>query len=145
MKNNKERYKLFCEKEKNIPIFSQPWWLDVVCGEKNWEVCIIGEGKNILATMPYYLLKDEYGIKITKAKLTQNNGIYIKYPSNQKISSKLDFQEKIINEVCNYIESLDIYKYEQQYHYSFTNWLPFFWREYKEITRYTYVIENTKF
>lgn len=84
MKSNKERYKLFCEKEKNIPIFSQPWWLDVVCGEENWEVCIIGEGKNILATMPYYLLKDEYGIKITKAKLTQNNGIYIKYPTIKK-------------------------------------------------------------
>ena len=144
MKSNKERYKLFCEKEKNIPIFSQPWWLDVVCGEENWEVCIIGEGKNILATMPYYLLKDEYGIKINKAKLTQNNGIYIKYPNNQKISSKLDFQEKIINEVCNHIESLNIYKYEQQYHYNFTNWLPFFWREYKEITRYTYIIENTE-
>lgn len=141
---NKERYKLFCEKEKNIPIFSQPWWMDVVCGEKNWEVYIVGEGNNILATMPYYFMKDDNGVKITKAKLTQNNGIYIKYPNNQKITSKLDLDEKIINNVCDYIENLDIYKYEQQYHYSFNNWLPFFWREYKEITRYTYVIEDTK-
>ena len=140
---NKERYKLFCEKEKHIPIFSQFWWLDAVCGEENWEVYIVGEGNNILATMPYYLVEDEKGLKITKAKLTQNNGIYIKYPNNQKNSSRLDFQEKIINKICDHIETLNLYKYEQQYHYTFTNWLPFFWREYKEITRYTYVIEKT--
>lgn len=33
--------------------------------------------------------------------------------------------------------------YEQQYHYNFDNWLPFFWNGYTAITRYTYVIEDT--
>ena len=139
---DKERYKLFCEKEKNIPIFSQPWWMDIVCGEQNWEVYLYGKENDILASCVYYLKKDEN--KITKALLTQNNGLIIKYPNNQKITSRLDFEEKIINDFCDYVKSLNIKKYEQQYHYSFTNWLPFFWREYKELTRYTYVIEDTE-
>jgi len=138
---NKERYKIFCEKEKNIPIFSQPWWMDVVCEERNWEVYLYGKENDILASCPYYLKKDEN--KITKALLTQNNGLFIKYPINQKITSKLDFEEKIINDFCEYIKNLKLKKYEQQYHYNFTNWLPFFWQGYKELTRYTYVIENT--
>lgn len=139
---DKERYKLFCEKEKNIPIFSQAWWMDIVCGEENWEVYLYGKENDILASCVYYLKKDEN--KITKALLTQNNGLIIKYPTNQKITSRLDFEEKIINDFCDYVKNLNIKKYEQQYHYSFTNWLPFFWHEYKELTRYTYVIEDTE-
>lgn len=140
---NKERYKILCEKEKTIPLFSQYWWMNAVCKENEWDVFFVGDEKNTIAAMPYYItIRDNKKI-ITKAKLTQNNGIWIKYPSVQKISSKLDYEEKIINKVCDFIESLSLDKYEQQYHYRFTNWLPFFWRYYKEITRYTYVIENT--
>ncbi|NLX62680.1 MAG: GNAT family N-acetyltransferase, partial [Tissierellia bacterium] len=37
----------------------------------------------------------------------------------------------------------DISRYQQYFHYSVTNWLPFYWRGYSQTTRYTYVIENT--
>ena len=141
---NKERYKILCEKEKTIPLFSQYWWMNAVCKEDEWDVFLIGDNLDIIASMVYFIKGDTKGKLITKAMITQNNGIWIKYPENQKITSKLDYEEKIINKVCDFIESLPIYKYEQQYHYNFTNWLPFFWRYYKEITRYTYVIEKEK-
>lgn len=141
--NNKELYKKFCEKEKTIPLFSQYWWMNTVCGEDEWDVFIIGDEKNIIATMPYYIITRDNQKIITRAKLTQNNGIWIKYPDNQKLSTKLSYEEKIIDQVCDFIESLSLNKYEQQYHYKFNNWIPFFWRQYKEITRYTYVIEDT--
>lgn len=140
---NKEHYKILCEKEKTIPLFSQYWWMNTVCKENEWDVFLVGDEKNIIAAMPYFITMRDGKRLITKAKLTQNNGIWIKYPENQKIVSKLDYEEKIINKVCDFIESLSIDKYEQQYHYRFTNWLPFFWRYYREITRYTYVIEDT--
>ena len=123
---NKERYKILCEKEKTIPLFSQYWWMNTVCKENEWDVFLIGDEKNIIAAMPYYItIRDNKKI-ITKAKLTQNNGIWIKYPENQKLSTKLSYEEKIIDQVCDFIESLSLDKYEQQYHYNFTNWLPFF-------------------
>lgn len=138
----KERYNEFCQ-SVYVPIFSKPWWMDAICGRANWNVYVVEKGGIPIAAMPYFFeIKDNKKI-ITKAKLTQNNGIIIRYPKNQRYSAKLDFEEKIINEVCVYIESLGLSKYEQQYHYKFDNWLPFFWRYYKEITRYTYVIEET--
>lgn len=143
MLTNKERYKIVCEKENTIPLFSQYWWMNTVCKDEEWDVFLIGEGNDIIAAMPYYLSQVEGIKKITKPKLTQNNGIWIKYSQTQKIGSKLNLNEKIINEVCDYIESLNLDRYEQQYHYNFVNWLPFFWRGYKEITRYTYIIEDT--
>lgn len=140
---NKEKYQSFC-KSTYIPVFSQPWWMDAVCGEDNWDVFVVEKGGIYVAAMPYYHEERNGYQLITKAKNTQNNGIIIKYPTDQKYTTKLGYEEAIINEIIDYIESLGLDKYEQQYHYSFTNWLPFFWRYYSEITRYTYVIENTE-
>ena len=55
--NNKEKYKDFCKKEKNITIFSQYWWLDAVCGKDGWDVVLAEKGGNIYASMPYMLYK----------------------------------------------------------------------------------------
>lgn len=138
----KKRYEQFCI-SNYVPIFSQPWWMNVVCGPGKWDVFLVNSGGKDLAAMPYYL--DVVGgiRKITKPKLTQNNGIIISYPINQKYHSKLDYEEKIVNKICDQIELLNIDLYEQQYHYSFENWLPFLWRGYNSAVRYTYVIENT--
>lgn len=141
---NKEKYKIFCENEKvYVPVFSQPWWMDAACGEENWDVYVVERGGIYVAAMPYYMEQRNGYQLITKAKNTQNNGILIYYPEGQKYATKLTYEEKIIEEIISYIEALGIDKYEQQFHYSFDNWLPFFWNHYKEITRYTYVIEDT--
>ncbi|MEG0769826.1 MAG: GNAT family N-acetyltransferase [Ruthenibacterium sp.] len=125
-----------------VPIFSQPWWLDAACGAENWDVFVVEQSGTLLAAMPYFIQEKDGIRKITKAPNTQNNGILFHYPAGQKYPARLAFEEKMINRVCDFIESLPIDQYEQQFHYSFTNWMPFFWRRYSEITRYTYVIEN---
>lgn len=141
-KSSKEKYEQFCAKAY-VPVFSKPWWMDAVCGADNWDVLVIEESGCYKAAMPYFLTERDGKKLITKATLTQNNGVLFHYPPNQKYSSRLDFEEKVIGQVCDYVESLGLDKYEQQYHYSVTNWLPFRWRGYSETLRYTYVIEDT--
>lgn len=140
---DKERYRKLCEKEKSIPIFSKDWWLDAVCGKDKWGVYLVGSGMDIKASFTYLIREDDAGRYIGRILLTQNNGLWIKYPNGQGIIAKQSYEEKIVNEICDFIESLDLVRYDQQYHYNFTNYMPFFWRYYKEITRYTYVIEDT--
>ncbi len=140
--SNKNKYLEFCEKV-SVPIYSKPWWLDAVCLPENWDVWICESNGTILAAMPYYF-ENRNGLKyITKAPLTQNNGIIFNYPENSKLVSKAIFEERVIELACEYIRSLNLDVYEQQYQPSFTNWLPFFWNYYNAITRYTYVIDNT--
>lgn len=81
---------------------------------------------------------------ITKAPLTQNNGIIFKENKERKLCSQAEFEEKIIRSACEFIRDLNIDVYEQQYMYSFRNWLPFYWEKYTAITRYTYVIESMR-
>jgi hypothetical protein len=141
--NNKEKYLALCEKETSIPIYSQYFWMDAVCGEDNWDVFLVESGGQIVAAMPYFKeLRGSYKY-ITKAPLTQTNGIWFRPVSNIKYSTRLNYEEEIINQTADFIESLDLDVYEQQYHRSFKNWLPFFWRNYTAILRYTCVIEDT--
>jgi len=138
----KEHYNSFCAKNY-VPIFSQPWWLDAVCGAENWGVHVYEKSGNYLGAMPYYVEERNGYQIITKAHHSQNNGIIMSYLPKMKYVSMLDRQEDVINEMCDFIEKLGVDKYEQQYHYSFTNFLPFKWRGYEALIRYTYVIEDT--
>lgn len=140
--NNKERYREFCAKEKAIPIFSQVWWLNAVA-QDSWDVLLYETENEILASMVYVFVNTDQGMKIGKATLTQNNGIYIKYPSILKQANKGSYEQRAIDAIIDQLEGLSVYHYEQNYHYSFTNWLPFYWRGYQQTTRYTYVIEDT--
>lgn len=58
----KDKYRQLCKEDKTIPIYSKDWWMDVVCGEDNWDVLIVEKGDEIAASMPIYI-KKKYGIK----------------------------------------------------------------------------------
>lgn len=142
---NKDKYELFCQ-QTYVPIYSKPWWMDVVCGgPDNWDVWLDESGDDVLAAMPYYMERrgaaGEYRY-ITKAPLTQNNGIIFKEADRKRVTSA-EFEEKIIQAACKYIASLGLDVYEQQYAPTFQNWSPFFWNNYTCVLRYTFIIEDT--
>lgn len=141
---SKEKYWAFYKDSGTyVPLFAQPWFMDAVCGVDGWSVWMCEKGGSVYAALPYYLVDQQGMKKITKAPLAQINGLIFAYPRNQKLVKRQEFEEKIVNEAVDYIDSLGLDLYEQQYHYSFDNWLPFFWRNFTAVTRYTYVIEDT--
>ncbi len=137
--NNKEKYHELCFSEESIPIFSQDWWLDVVCGSENWDVCIVEKGGEILATMPYYF-KKKYGLVfIEQPPLTQTLGPWIR-STNGKYSKILSKQKQLFEEL---IKQLPNYSYfHQNFYYKINNWLPFYWNGFNQTSRVTYRIEN---
>ena len=140
--SNKKQYLEFCEKVY-VPIYSKPWWLDAICLPENWDVWLSVENGTVVAAMPYYFENRNGRKYITKAPLSQNNGLLFCYPDNAKTTAKAAFEEKTIDKACEFIASLGLDVYEQQYQPSFKNWLPFLWNHYSAITRYTYVIDDT--
>lgn len=137
---NKEKYIAFCEKEINIPIFSKSWWLDSVCGTENWDVALVEKGGEIMASMPYFFTKKSIFNIITMPKLTQNMGPYIKYPNGQKYYKRISWEKEILDLL---LEQLPTYDYFiQNFTHTITNWLPFYWRNFSQTTRYTYIINH---
>ena len=135
---NKEKYRLFCEQQKTISIFSRAWWLDAVAGE-TWDVCLVENGEEILASMPY-IKKKRYGFTLlSHPPLTQNLGPWLKSSQtkySKMLSQHKDWMQALIDQLPKYDH------YNQNWHYSQTNWLPFYWRGFEQTTRYTYVIDD---
>lgn len=140
---DKEKYINFClNKKMYIPIFSEPWWLEAVSNGK-WDVILVEENNNIVACHPFFYIDHVDGIEIRKATLTQNNGILINYPPNIKNAKKISIERRYIKSIIEKLEVLNIQSYRQYFHYSFTNWLPFYWRGFSQTTRYTYTIDES--
>ncbi|HAZ36482.1 MAG TPA: methicillin resistance protein [Clostridiaceae bacterium] len=138
----KDKYRELCKNEKSIPLFSKDWWMDAVCGEENWDVFVVERGGQIAAAMPYYI-KKKFGIKyITQPKLTQTNGIWIRYHENQRYERKLAYENEVMTEIINQLGEINVAYFQQNFHYSITNYLPFYLRGFEQNTRYTYVIED---
>ena len=139
---NKEAYIRFCEQQEDMPIFSQPWYLDAVCGtadlntgKETWDVILIKKGTQIIASLAYYV-KQKYFFKyITLPYLSKMMGPYL-IPSFRNIRQ----EHKIYAALIAQIPKVDFFN--QDFHYSIDNWLAFKWEGFQQTTNYSYVIEN---
>lgn len=131
----KARYRILCAEEKSIPLFSKDWWLDAVCGEHNWNVVLYSQRDEVLSSLPFYMPKPH---QICMPKLCQTMGPWFKDVDN-KYYKDLYFQNKAITQM---LDDLPKFSYFNQYfHFSATNWLPWYWHGFNQTTRYTYRIE----
>lgn len=119
-------------------IFQQPWWLDAL-SPNQWSEVVVKKDKEVIARLPY-VIKKKYGLTvITQPPLTQTLGPWLK-SSEAKYIKQLAEQKELMNSL---IESLPKFDYFlANFHYSIENWLPFYWRNFSQTTRYTYVLEN---
>ncbi len=140
MRANKEKYKEFCRKKQNLPVFLYDWWLDSVCGKDGWDVALVSSDSEIIAFMPYYTKKVLFFRISALPRLTQFLGPWINYPDDLKDSNKAEFEKKMMNELIGQLPHFD--HFEQNFHFSLSNWLPFYWKGFSQTTRYTYIIED---
>ena len=72
-------------------------------------------------------------------QLTQTLGPWIK-DTGSKYCKKLAREKDLFYELIDKLPPADFFS--QSFHYSITNWLPFYWKEFSQRTLYTYVIED---
>ena len=89
--DNKGIYIDLCGKERSIPIYSKPFWMNAVCGEENWDVLLYRKGEEMLGALPYYIKRNFNVSYITQPSFTQYNGIWIKYHHMQQYAKRLSF------------------------------------------------------
>ena len=136
---NKEKYIELCKKETTIPVFQMPWWLDATVDHDNWDVVLTFHEGEITGAMPFFI-NCKMGLRIiTMPRFISMMGIWIK-PIIQKEIDRLHHEQKISSQLIESLPSFDYFN--QSFYYTYTNWLPFYWKGFKQTTRYTYVLEN---
>ena len=133
----KSLYKDYSEKEY-LPIFFQPWWLDTLAGQENWEAVVAKKNDEIIGVMPYSISKKFFFKTIKMPPLTQFLGPWIVYP-DIKGSNKLSIDKAVMTELISKLPNF--HKFSQCWNYLYKNWLPFYWKDFKQTTKYTYVLD----
>lgn len=119
-------------------IFQEPWWLDAVAPGQWGEATVKRNGK-IVARLPY-VKKKRFGLTfLIMPRLTANLGPWIQ-SFNGKYVKKLSAQRKLVTELIENLPPFDYFR--QSFHYSITDWLPFFNHGFQQTTKYSYVIED---
>lgn len=135
---NKEKYRLLCNAEASIPIFSRDWWLDIVCCEANWDVILIEQKGRVLAALPLYI---PYRGIVSMPPYTQTLGPWFSTPSEDTKYTTLLGQRQAYCKT--FLETLKAYPhFLQNFSYHITDWLPFYWANYQQTTRYTYLLKD---
>lgn len=135
----KQKYRIHCENELTIPIFSKAWWLDATAGD-NWDVVIVESNNEIIASLPFVKKKNKFGLTLlTQPPLTQHLGPWLKF-SSDKYASRLGQEKDLIQDLYKKLPNHDYY--HQNWHLKRTNWLPLYWMGYSQTTRYTYRIND---
>jgi hypothetical protein len=120
-----------------IPLFFKPEWLDIVCGNNQYNILTYCDEDNTIVAIYTYFIKDG---KSYTPPFTPFCGPYLlldnySYRDSLSLSFKaLEFfslQLKQLNCVINH-----------RWHYSINNWLPFYWEGFEQTTRYTYLIKS---
>lgn len=142
MSSNKKKYRDFAPGATGLPLFLQPWWLDAVCGEEYWDVCLSfdKEGR-IRGVLTYHIKTWKYFFKVILPPLmTPFSGIWL-LPGREdaRIYQSNSRRKEILTDLIRQLPRIDFLV--QNYHFSLTDWLPFHWAGFKQTTRYTYVLE----
>ena len=137
---DKDRYRVFCDAGADVPLFSQPWWLDAVVGAQTWDVVIADEGGNISGSLPF-LYKLKAGLKIcTQPNLTQFAGPTFHGLEDMNYNTRLSAEKRILGLLLERLPAYQIFT--QTFAPTFTNWLPLYWCGFQQTTRYSYAIED---
>lgn len=136
---NIDLYRSLADSAFDLPLFSQPWWLDTIVGPGNWDVVAVSKNGSLTAAMPFaYITKYRQRV-IGMPPLTPFLGPWLapascENPGMQNVREK-QYLQQLIDQLPKYSH------FHQYWHFSQTNWLPFFWSGFQQSTRYTYRVQ----
>ncbi|NQV53850.1 MAG: GNAT family N-acetyltransferase [Flavobacteriales bacterium] len=136
--SDKSAYLQFISGQANPPIFSQPWYLNIVCGADRWNCALVQKKEEIIGSMAYFQTKEFGQSAIVNTKLQPYTCVLVDIPDNMKGVSAKSRENEVLTAIADGLPKVD--RVNIKLYHNVTNWLPFRWNGYHETTFYTYVI-----
>src|SRR6185437_15996818 len=77
---------------------------------------------------------------IRQPPLTPTLGPWV-HPASEASAKHLGEQRKLFDEIIDQLPEWDYF--EASFNHRISNWLPFYWRGFKQTTLYTYMLQDT--
>lgn len=133
---NQAAYKLFAATAPDLPLFMQPWYLDAVCDNGEWDAALVTKNGKTIAALPYFLKKRWHWSYIAMPRLCKFMGPYL-LPEFRNLDGETRLYEALLEQLPPNLAA-----FQQDLNYQVTNWLPFFWRGFRQTTRYSYTLST---
>lgn len=118
-------------------VFCRTWWLTATCGQPR--VLGLMNHDRLVAGMPLYCQR-RFGVPVyLMPKLTQTWGIVME-PLRGRNVSVTTREMEIQRPFAKHLSGLHFFN--QCFHPSLQNWLPFHWNGFMQTTRFTYVLDD---
>ncbi len=138
--SEKLEFRQWAEQRSDLPIFYQPFWLDMVAGPRAWSVVLSKDQGGQINGILAYVVKKRFGIPfISHPPLTPRMGPWLIYPPNMQRHRRYDFEEKIINRLLDQLPRMLYSRIKCQPNLS--NWYPFYKQGWQQTTAYTYQLD----
>ncbi|MCB9314555.1 MAG: GNAT family N-acetyltransferase [Lewinellaceae bacterium] len=132
----REIYRTFCAQAPDMPLFMQDWYLDAACGPANWQVIFVRKGGKVAGVLPYFLKQKLHWHYVAMPPLAKMMGPYL-LPEFRTARHETGLLRQLIEQLP------PLAAFEQDFNYTATNWLPFYWQGFRQTTRYSYVLDLT--
>ena len=125
-------YRDLCSAAPDVPVFAQPWYLDACATGGDWDVVLAREAGRVVAALPYFYKQKGPFRYITMPPFVKMLGPYL-LPEFRGVLKK---EHGILEELIGQLPPFAAFK--QNFYPTATNWLPFYWRGFRQTTYYTY-------
>lgn len=137
-----EEYRNWAKNAVHLPLFFQPWYLDVVCPQA-WEAALAKDGAGkIIGVLPYTWRK-RWGLRgIDMPVLTPYLGPWYDFPSGLKPAQRYALEQEVQAQLLAQVPSFWFFR--QRWHPQLSNALAFRWQGFQLDIKYTYCIDLHK-
>ncbi len=138
-----QAYRRHCE-DLSLPLYFQPFWLDAVAGPAAWDAALAFDKGGHLTGVWVYCLQKRLGFsRIAMPPLTAYSGPLLIYPANLTArESRYAFEKRVLHELIDQLPPVDFFY--QEWRPDIQNWLPAYWRGFRQSTHYTYQLEDLR-
>ena len=139
--SNKDTYISFAKSQK-LPLHIQPFWLDAVCGPKDWEVALsFSKEEKIIGVLPYFKQASKGLTFVKMPSFTDYLGPWIQLEHQEEMKRERRYvrsKHVLVDLIAQLPKSTYFF---QQLHPSCDDWLPFMQASFQQTTYYTYQID----
>ena len=136
---NKSKYLEFCQGCENLPVFFEPWYLDALVGQDNWNSAFVEHDGKVVGIWPYQV-KSTMGINhLGFPLLTPYLGPWYTIPNSiTKTVSKTKFRRNVLVDLFKQLPSVQVI--QGQGHHKFSDWLALAWMGFRIQMRYSHIV-----
>lgn len=116
----------------------EAWYLDAVCLDGTWDVVFVQKAGRTVAAMPFFLKQKGPWRYVAMPPLCKFMGPYL-LPEYRGIKHETGIYQDLLGQIPTNLAA-----FEQDSPYQVTNWLPYYWKGFRQTTRYSYGLDLTR-